>query len=207
MQVLSLVQEVLPPIAQLNSQLCQQIAPPASPTAVIPLEGSMEGSSQFEVNTTSQHYAIVESDHPYKPATVANYKVTFPGQVKWMSLEFDPACGTAQVEDSLQLYIPTQRSNAAGLFWNSSYNPPVPHTPPKPTTVNSNSDQFIAMDTQWWPVLHRFHGTSQWPNMAVVLPGEQILLKKKPERDVKEICEKIHWLKVMEVGNYNIGWI
>ena len=70
MQVLGLVQEILPPIAQLNSQLCQQVAP-ASPT--LPLEGSLETS--VEANTTSQHYAIVESDHPYKPATVANYKV------------------------------------------------------------------------------------------------------------------------------------
>ncbi len=26
-------------------------------------------------NTTSQHYSVVESDHPYKPASVANYKV------------------------------------------------------------------------------------------------------------------------------------
>ena len=28
-----------------------------------------------DVSTTSQHYAVIESDHPYKPATVANYKV------------------------------------------------------------------------------------------------------------------------------------
>jgi E3 ubiquitin-protein ligase MYCBP2 len=38
----------------------------------------------------------VESDHPYKAASVSNYRVTFPGSVRWMSLEFDPRCSTTQ---------------------------------------------------------------------------------------------------------------
>ena len=56
--------------------------------------------------TTSTHYTWVESEHPYKPATVSYYKVTFPETVKWLTVEFTPECGTAQPEDYLQLYIP-----------------------------------------------------------------------------------------------------
>ena len=37
--------------------------------------GNNVGALSKDPSTTSQHYAIVESDHPYKPATVANYKV------------------------------------------------------------------------------------------------------------------------------------
>ncbi len=73
--MLSLVQEILPPVAQLNSQLGTQVSLPAaaSCTALTPVEG--DNGNQTEPNTTSQHYAIVESDHPYKPASVASYKV------------------------------------------------------------------------------------------------------------------------------------
>ncbi len=74
MQVLNLVQEILPPIGQLNCQLGTQLALPASTCTVAPPNG--ENGNPVEPNTTSQHYAIVESDHPYKPACVANYRVT-----------------------------------------------------------------------------------------------------------------------------------
>jgi hypothetical protein len=66
-QVLNLVQEILPPAATLNSH-----GLPSSPK-----HRSLEPGALQENTTTSQHYAVVESDHPYKPATVANYKVTF----------------------------------------------------------------------------------------------------------------------------------
>lgn len=57
--------------------------------------------------TTSQHYTWLESEHPYKPATVSHYKVAFSESVRWLSVEFTPDCGTAQPEDYLQLYIPS----------------------------------------------------------------------------------------------------
>lgn len=56
--------------------------------------------------TTSTHYTWLESEHPYKPATVTQYKVTFPETVKWLTVEFTSECGTAQPEDYLQLFIP-----------------------------------------------------------------------------------------------------
>ena len=61
---------------------------------------------------STPHYAWVESEHPYKPASVNNYRVAFPESVQWMSVEFDPRCGTAQMEDVLQIHIrnPTFRA-------------------------------------------------------------------------------------------------
>ena len=57
------------------------------------------------------HYANIETDHPYKPATVSHYRVKFPDQVKWMSLEFDNKCGFAQAEDKLINILIPRTSN------------------------------------------------------------------------------------------------
>ena len=61
-QVLGLVQEILPAASSLINQVY-----PAPPK---PESGEVTNGS------TPQHYALLESDHPYKPATVANYKVS-----------------------------------------------------------------------------------------------------------------------------------
>lgn len=97
-KILGLMQEILPPLGQLNSQLAS-IANSHSPSLPPPLETpspetsdvpspdllpvepgllchSFDMTPSLEQNTTSNHYAIVESDHPYKPASVANYKVS-----------------------------------------------------------------------------------------------------------------------------------
>ena len=36
----------------------------------------------------------------------AYFSVKFPENVLWLSLEFDPRCGTAQEEDVLKIYVP-----------------------------------------------------------------------------------------------------
>lgn len=54
-QTLSLIQELLVPVVTINCQLHSQ-----------------ETDSSV---TTTNHSVMVESEHPYKPATVANYKV------------------------------------------------------------------------------------------------------------------------------------
>lgn len=57
----------------------------------------------------------------------------FPETVKWMSLEFDPACSTVQPEDSLQIYIPAleymsdQRHD--NLHSIDGESPPMPYWP------------------------------------------------------------------------------
>lgn len=79
------------------------------------------------------------------------YRVVFPESVKWIGIEFSPECGTAQAEDSLQLYIPTPSRNT---------------TPVTPSA--SNTEDTIP----YWPVLHKFSNhPAQWPQTAVVLPG------------------------------------
>ena len=83
------MQDLLPSVSELNTQ-----------------SGKCGGPSGLtDSDLPSPHYAWVESDHPYKPAGLWNYRVVFPASVRWMSVEFDSACCTAQQEDSLQLYI------------------------------------------------------------------------------------------------------
>ena len=67
-----------------------------------------------------------------------------------MTLEFVPECGTAQAEDSLQLYIPAMNTDQ----------------------LNDNEESSEDC-LPYWPVLHRFsNNPSQWPQSAVVLPGK-----------------------------------
>ena len=90
-------------------------------------------------------------------------QVTFLSSVRWLSLEFDGRCGTAQSDDTLQLYIPT-----------------VATTTGSTTAAGSDAGPESAgagdvMDTAgaaWCPVLSKFHGTDGWPTSAVVLPGK-----------------------------------
>lgn len=80
MQILNLVQEILPLISTLNMVFTPKTSLP-SPTTFLnnAQSGSdaamMGGLNIPDGNTTSQHYAIIESEHPYKPATVTNQKV------------------------------------------------------------------------------------------------------------------------------------
>ncbi|KAG8222420.1 hypothetical protein J437_LFUL008417, partial [Ladona fulva] len=110
-QVLGLIRDLLPHIAALNNSSSAQ-GGAAGSSSMQHSVGSLEASHAYSTSnpatvTTSNHYAWVESEHPYKPATVSNYRVSFPESVKWLCIEFDSRCGTAQAEDSLQLYIPS----------------------------------------------------------------------------------------------------
>ncbi|XP_062580615.1 E3 ubiquitin-protein ligase MYCBP2-like [Saccostrea cucullata] len=164
-QILGIIQEILPEVAQLNTQ---------SP-APLPAPDTSENG------TTSQHYAVVESDHPYKPASVSNYKVIFPESVKWMVLEFDPQCGTAQAEDTLQLYIP-----AGG---GSDFIP-----------TDSSSEE--GLNTQnYWPMWKKFHGSSNWPKTAIVLPGHEVVFSLETASDyVKDDKSCFFGFKCVVVG-------
>lgn len=94
----------------------------------------------LDLNTTSNHYCIIESDHPYKSASISNYKYTsapellrfvfihlyhllfrveFPPCVQWFTVEFDQQCGTAQSEDYLVVSIPTKPSSNLSGNWDS----------------------------------------------------------------------------------------
>jgi len=91
---------------------------------------------------------------------VTTSQVTFESCVRWMSLEFDGRCGTAQSDDSLQLYIPT------------STHLPTPSPPPRgPAGDAAGAGVDSEAVPAWCPVLSKFHGVDGWPTSAVILPG------------------------------------
>lgn len=112
------------------------------------------------------------------------FRVLFPGNVKWMSLEFDPACATAQPEDSLQLYVPSTNNDYKTY---SKYNSEENDSPPFP----------------YWPILHKFTSSSvfrltstrfrysflffiyriKWPQNAVILPGHEVIFSLETASD------------------------
>lgn len=62
-----MVQDLLPLVAALNKK---------GPKSSAEKNSESEGERcETNLSTTSNHYAIVESDHPYRPASVANYRV------------------------------------------------------------------------------------------------------------------------------------
>lgn len=73
------------------------------------------------------------------------FRVAFPDTVKWLSIEFDPACGTAQPEDCLQLYVPSTNSTSNNLNNVSNF--------------QVDADEADLTPMPYWPVLHKF---SSW---------------------------------------------
>lgn len=131
--ILNLIQEILPHASALNLIGATLSFPNKALTSS---NSAYQEYIEHKANTTSHHYTWIQSDHPYKPATVSNYRVLFPDSVKWMSLEFDPLCATAQPEDSLQLYVPATNSSKTVRICDieDGDSPPLPY----------------------WPILHKF---------------------------------------------------
>ncbi|XP_046440285.1 E3 ubiquitin-protein ligase MYCBP2-like isoform X2 [Daphnia pulex] len=115
--------------------------------------------------TTSPKVVVVESDHPYRPATVSHFRVSFPESVRWMCLEFDGQCCTSQVEDSLQLYLPS-------VF-------------PK-----NQADASLA---DYWPALKKFGGTDNWPTHSMILPGNEVIFSLESASDCIRIDKASSW--------------
>nr|CAD7200761.1 unnamed protein product [Timema douglasi] len=191
-QVLNLIQELLPHVAALN----------LLNSGLHHSTGSLEGGANCgdnhgycqpsASNTTSHHYAWVESDHPYKPATVSNYRASFPDTVKWLCVEFDPECGTAQAEDTLQLYIPSMAPRPSG-------------GPDKKTGsggVLLEEGDGDSTPVPYWPVLHKFsRGANNWPRNAVVLPGNEVIFSLETASDyIKEERSCFYGFRCLVVG-------
>lgn len=67
-----MVQELLPAVSSLN----QKYAPPAfNPNQSTDSTTGNQAEQGLSACTTSNHYAVIESDHPYKQAGVTQYKV------------------------------------------------------------------------------------------------------------------------------------
>lgn len=164
-QVIGMVQDLLPLVTALNRRSVKCMHPPEKISEV-----SECAHNDMNLSTTSNHYATVESDHPYRPASVAYYRVTFPHCVRWISLEFDPQCATAQVEDSLQLYIPS-KSNYGGVWLNATQITNV---------ANSSEDEHYL---PYWPVFRKFSGQTDWPTTALILPGNEVIFSLETASD------------------------
>lgn len=77
------------------------------------LNASNDTTPPNDMPTTSNHYCIVESEHPYRSASINCYRVEFPLCVQWLTIEFDSQCGTAQLEDCLLVSLPVRPLNNA----------------------------------------------------------------------------------------------
>ncbi|XP_041054897.1 E3 ubiquitin-protein ligase MYCBP2 isoform X1 [Carcharodon carcharias] len=175
-EVFGLVQELLPPVATLN----QKYAPPAfNPNQSTDSATGNQPEQGLSACTTSNHYAVVESDHPYKPACVSQLKVTFPDCVRWMTIEFDPLCGTAQPEDVLRLLIPNK------TFQSSGFGP-----------KNTSHDGLNS-----WIELKKFSGSTGWPTTVLVLPGNDVIFSLETASDyVKDEKACFYGFKCVAVG-------
>uniref|UniRef100_A0A8C2GPI5 E3 ubiquitin-protein ligase MYCBP2 n=1 Tax=Cyprinus carpio TaxID=7962 RepID=A0A8C2GPI5_CYPCA len=181
-EVFGLVQELLPAVSALN----QKYAPPAfNPNQSTDSTTGNQPEQGLSACTTSNHYAVIESDHPYKQAAVTQYKVSFPDCVRWVTIEFDPQCGTAQPEDVLRLLIPSRSMHFSGLGSKS-----LAHE-----TINS------------WTELKKFSGSSGWPTSVLVLPGNEAHFSLESASDyVKDEKACFYGFKCVAVGyEFNPG--
>ncbi|KAM4795152.1 LOW QUALITY PROTEIN: E3 ubiquitin-protein ligase MYCBP2 [Rhinophrynus dorsalis] len=174
-EVFGLVQQLLPSVAILNQKYAPPVFNPNQST------DSTTGNQpeQLSACTTSSHYAVLESEHPYKPASVMQYKVTFPECVRWISVEFDPQCGTAQSEDVLRLMIPGRNAHIAG------FGPKL----------------LVHESLNSWVELKKFHGSSGWPTAVLILPGNEALFSLETASDyVKDEKACFYGFKCFAIG-------
>ncbi|XP_030378381.1 E3 ubiquitin-protein ligase highwire [Scaptodrosophila lebanonensis] len=198
-QILGLIKDILPHIAALN-QMCvskeQRPVLSAAPLQAPSLSLRPDASgSPSQSTTTSNHYCVVESEHPYRSASISCYRVEFPPCVQWLTIEFDAQCGTAQLEDYLLLSIPlrptapepcqssddyydmldnnlgptrrTAGSNCrnAQVLMSSCYK-----TSDNTTATTSSLPAQDALDRDWI-VVKKFNTASNWLQNVLILPG------------------------------------
>ena len=84
-QVLSFIQEILPSVASLQNLYLLNQENDGLTSASETEEENAEAKNN-EIEAASQHYAWVESEHPYKPASVNTYRVLFPASGNTLKL-------------------------------------------------------------------------------------------------------------------------
>lgn len=184
-EVLSMVQEILPPITALN-ELRRQRGSVGKCFAHMTHSSGAAGngttitSSATSMNTTSQHYCILESDHPYKTASLTAYRVRFPATVRWMCLTFDAQCGTVQEEDRVKVKIPNRRSG-------------------------SGSEKDSLDD---WCTVRMYNTPARWayggPGRAMVLPGREVEISLEScSTYVNEPKQQSYGFKCLVIGYEN----
>ena len=194
-QALTFVQDILPSVAALNNISTQFIMQSREPDEAMDEDDyTLKNINLQPVQVSSsiggQHFAWVESDHPYKrEASISNYKVQFPSTVHWLTLEFDPRCATAQPEDVLQIYI----RNPVTISQTSSSSSHLGGTQGV-SQRNSHGNNPISEDPQYISVLKKFSGESfasmlsgsecNWPvQSAIILPGNELIFSLETASD------------------------
>ncbi|CAG0881435.1 unnamed protein product [Darwinula stevensoni] len=169
-QIIGLVQELLPIVSQLNQRWPEQIQ-------------SSDISAPKDL-TTSPYYAVVESEHPYKAASVSFFRLTFPASVKWMCIDFDSRSETAQSEDTLQVFLSRHdqdldiicQAEIKSIPYHAlSDNCPVSlRSHGKELNIVSQAENE-SIPSHFIPALPKCSGSSGWPAHAVVLPGNELI--------------------------------
>lgn len=86
-EVFVLVQELLPAVSALN----QKYAPPTfNPNQSTDSTTGNQPEQGLSACTTSNHYSVIESDHPYKQAGVTQYRVRYSLACYLLSMEITP---------------------------------------------------------------------------------------------------------------------
>ncbi|EDM02456.1 pam, highwire, rpm 1 (predicted) [Rattus norvegicus] len=170
-EVFGLVQQLLPSVAVLN----QKYAPPAfNPNQSTDSTTGNQPEQGLSACTTSNHYAVIET------SPLVYWQVTFPECVRWMTIEFDPQCGTAQSEDVLRLLTPVRTIQNAGYG-------------AKVTSAHENLNSWIE--------LKKYSGSSGWPTMVLVLPGNEALFSLETASDyVKDDKASFYGFKCFAIG-------
>lgn len=90
-----------------------------------------------------------------------------------MVIEFAPGCGTAQSEDILKLYVPSNSKDV----WERQFDEEEGDSP---------------MPVPYWRVLRRLRGGTICPQNAVVLPGNEVIFSLETAsnylKDEKACC-------------------
>ena len=202
-QVLTFIQEILPSVASLqNLYLLSQENLSSDDEDNLKTKKASEAVSE-DLEAASQHYAWVESEHPYKAASVNVYRVQFPSSVQWMSVEFDPQCSTTQPEDVLQLYIRNRNTEKASASNNKldegQMNEKLTQATTTPTAAAAASatsviNQNELASQKYTPVLKKFSEATNWPRQNVILPGNEVLFSLETASDyVKDDKVRNHY--------------
>lgn len=156
-EILNLVKSILPHVSSWN-QICNKNQ--SSPAQQSDKSQTLQN---YELCTTSNFYAILESDHPYKGTSIYSYKVEFPSTVQWMSLEFDPQCGTAQPEDCLKILIPAVKKHQKD-------------EQTKMRIQKSRSTKDHVRTSNELIMIRKFNTENGWSTNAIIVPGNEITL-------------------------------
>ncbi|XP_055524898.1 E3 ubiquitin-protein ligase highwire isoform X3 [Wyeomyia smithii] len=178
-EVLSLIRAILPHVSALNQINNFKLYESGKAEHCEATRKSISGD-QNDLCTTSHYYCIVESEHPYKSSTVANYRVEFPQSVRWMTIEFDPQCGTVQPEDYVYLKTPKypDKTRTETAFINDNH----------ASTTNARKSKEVKLEHYMkadkptihefpdveWIVIKKFNTSQNWSTNAIVLPGNKL---------------------------------